>query len=280
MPVFCVAAVLPAGNAAATQKISTKKPVPLYIIVMRRSMLKIPVLLLISAVFVVSAAVGQDNLMQRFQYTPNTYVQDKGYNPDPSAIKVARLHYGGGGDWYWGNSAIPNFLQFIRENTNFPVDTIERQVKIMDPDLFQYPFLFATGHGVISFSAEEKERLRQYLLGGGFLFVNDSYGMAKTFRKEMQDLFPEREVVELPFDHPIYHSFYDFPNGPPKIHEHDGKPPRGYAIILNGRVAMYFLVESDIGDGWEDPQVHNDPEPKRLEALKMGLNLLTYALLY
>ncbi|MGD8922829.1 MAG: DUF4159 domain-containing protein [Candidatus Zixiibacteriota bacterium] len=243
-------------------------------------MLKIPVLLLISAVFVVSAAVGQDNLMQRFQYTPNTYVQDKGYNPDPSAIKVARLHYGGGGDWYWGNSAIPNFLQFIRENTNFPVDTIERQVKIMDPDLFQYPFLFATGHGVISFSAEEKERLRQYLLGGGFLFVNDSYGMAKTFRKEMQDLFPEREVVELPFDHPIYHSFYDFPNGPPKIHEHDGKPPRGYAIILNGRVAMYFLVESDIGDGWEDPQVHNDPEPKRLEALKMGLNLLTYALLY
>ena len=243
-------------------------------------MLKIPVLLLIGAVFTVSAAVGQDNLMQRFQYTPNTYVQDKGYNPDPSAIKVARLHYGGGGDWYWGNSAIPNFLQFIRENTNFPVDTIERQVKIMDPDLFQYPFLFATGHGVISFSAEEKERLRQYLLGGGFLFVNDSYGMAKTFRKEMQDLFPEREVVELPFDHPIYHSFYDFPNGPPKIHEHDGKPPRGYAIILNGRVAMYFLVESDIGDGWEDPQVHNDPEPKRLEALKMGLNLLTYALLY
>jgi hypothetical protein len=280
MPVFCVAAVIPAGFAAATQKISTKKPVPLYIIVMRRSMLKIPVLLLIGAVFTVSAAVGQDNLMQRFQYTPNTYVQDKGYNPDPSAIKVARLHYGGGGDWYWGNSAIPNFLQFIRENTNFPVDTIERQVKIMDPDLFQYPFLFATGHGVISFSAEEKERLRQYLLGGGFLFVNDSYGMAKTFRKEMQDLFPEREVVELPFDHPIYHSFYDFPNGPPKIHEHDGKPPRGYAIILNGRVAMYFLVESDIGDGWEDPQVHNDPEPKRLEALKMGLNLLTYALLY
>ena len=243
-------------------------------------MLKIPVLLLISAVLLVSAAVGQDNLMQRFQYTPNAYVQDKGYNPDPSAIKVARLHYGGGGDWYWGNSAIPNFLQFIRENTNFPVDTIERQVKTMDPDLFQYPFLFATGHGIISFSAEEKERLRQYLLGGGFLFVNDSYGMDKTFRKEMQDLFPEREVVELPFDHPIYHSFYDFPNGPPKIHEHDGKPPRGYAIILNGRVAMYFLVESDIGDGWEDPQVHNDPETKRLEALKMGLNLLTYALLY
>lgn len=208
-----------------------------------------------------------------------SYLQD-GTNPDPSAIKVARLHYGGGGDWYWGSSAIPNFLTFVRDNTNFPVDTLERQVTIMDPDLFQYPFLFATGHGVISFSEEEKERLRTYLLGGGFLFVNDSYGMARNFLKEMQTLFPERQVVELPFDHPLYHSFYDFPNGPPKIHEHDGKPPRGHAIIINGRVVLYFLVESDIGDGWEDPQVHNDPGEKRLEALKMGVNILTYALLY
>lgn len=207
------------------------------------------------------------------------YTADQ-YNRHPSAIKVARLHYSGGGDWYWGNSAIPNFLEFVRDNTTFPVDTIERQVKIMDADLFQYPFLFATGHGVISFTAEEKERLREYLLAGGFLFVNDSYGMDKTFRKEMSSLFPERQVVELPFDHPIYHSFYDFPNGPPKIHEHDELPPRGYAIIVNDRVVLYFLVESDIGDGWEDPQVHNDPPEKRLQALQMGLNILTYALLY
>jgi hypothetical protein len=206
--------------------------------------------------------------------------QDKAANPHPSAIKVARLHYSGGGDWYWGGSAVPNLLRFVRDNTSFPVDTIERVVTIMDPELFKYPFLFATGHGVIKFSAEEKERLRRYLAGGGFLFVNDSYGMDRTFRKEMAELFPEREIVELPFDHPIYHSFYDFPNGPPKIHEHDGKPPRGYAIILNGRVVLYFLVESDIGDGWEDPQVHNDPPEKRLEALKMGVNILTYALLY
>ncbi|MDX9859058.1 MAG: DUF4159 domain-containing protein [candidate division Zixibacteria bacterium] len=202
------------------------------------------------------------------------------YNPNPSAIKVARLHYSGGGDWYWGASAVPNFLEFVRDNAPFPVDTLERQVTITDPDLFQYPFLFATGHGTIEFSPEERERLRTYLLGGGFLFVNDSYGMRTAFLEQMRSLFPEREVVELPFDHPIYHCFYDFPNGPPKIHEHDNEAPRGYALIINGRVVVYFLVESDIGDGWEDPQVHNDPPEKRDEALRMGLNLLTYALLY
>ncbi|RME31245.1 MAG: DUF4159 domain-containing protein [Candidatus Zixiibacteriota bacterium] len=210
---------------------------------------------------------------------PGNYLE-KAYNPNPSAIKVARLHYSGGGDWYWGSSAIPNFLAFVRDHTNFPVDTVERQVTISDPDLFKYPFLFATGHGVISFSTEEKERLRQYLAAGGFLFVNDSYGVARTFLKEMQALFPEREIVEVPFSHPLYHCFYDFPNGPPKIHEHDGKPPRGYGIFLNGRLVLYFLVESDIGDGWEDPEVHHDPPEKRLAAMKMGLNILTYALLY
>ncbi|MDZ4723576.1 MAG: DUF4159 domain-containing protein [candidate division Zixibacteria bacterium] len=202
------------------------------------------------------------------------------YHPDPSSIKVARLHYSGGGDWYWGSSAVPNFLKFVRDNSDFPVDTIERQVQIMDADLFRYPFLFATGHGVISFSGEEKERLKDYLLGGGFLFVNDSYGMAQSFLKEMATLFSERPVVDLPFDHKLYHSFYDFPNGPPKIHEHDNNPPRGYAIIINGRAVVYFLVESDIGDGWEDSQVHNDSPEKRAQALKMGLNLLAYALLY
>jgi Domain of unknown function (DUF4159) len=203
-----------------------------------------------------------------------------GYNPNPSAIKVARLHYSGGGDWYWGSSAISNFLRFVREESALPVDTIERQVAIMDPELFKYPFLFATGHGVISFSAEEKERLRLYLSGGGFLFVNDSYGVDRTFRKTMAELFPEREVVEVPFDHPLYHSVYDFPQGPPKIHEHDNKPPRGYAIVVDGRVVLYFLVESDIGDGWEEPQVHSDPPEKRQEAFQMGLNILAYALLY
>lgn len=202
------------------------------------------------------------------------------YHPDPSAVKIARLHYSGGGDWYWGGSAIPNFLRYVRDNSDFPVDTIERQVRITDPELFNYPFLFATGHGVIEFSAEEKERLQRYLLNGGFLFVNDSYGMRKAFLEQMRELFPERQVVELPFDHSLYHSFYDFNNGPPKIHEHDNEAPRGYAVIVNGRVVLYFLVESDIGDGWEDAQVHGDPPDKRDQAFRMGLNILTYALLH
>ena len=223
---------------------------------------------------------AQDFLQQLRQGTAVALPKKSVENANLSRVKVARLHYGGGGDWYWGASAIPNFLEYIKENTDFPVDTLEHQVTIMDADLFQYPFLFATGHGKISFSIEEKERLRKYLLGGGFLFVNDSYGMDAGFRQEMAQLFPEREVVEIPYDHQLYHCFYDFPNGPPKIHEHDKKPPRGYGIIINGRVVLYFLVESDIGDGWEDAQVHNDPPEKRREALRMGLNILTYALLY
>lgn len=199
---------------------------------------------------------------------------------NPSALKIARLHYSGGGDWYWGRSSVPNMLTYLRDNTDFPVDTIEHEITINDPELFKYPFLFATGHGIISFEPDELERLRQYLAGGGFLFVNDSYGMKKTFPKEMAKIFPEREIVEVPFDHPLYHCFYDFPNGPPKIHEHDNQAPRGYAIIVNGRVVVYFLIESDIGDGWEDQEVHNDPQEKRLEALKMGVNLITYGALY
>ncbi len=217
-----------------------------------------------------------DDLLQRIGRPP----QQDGPGGNPSAVKVARLHYSGGGDWYWGPSSLPNFLRYIKENSDFPVDTNEYQVKVTDPELFRYPFLFATGHGTMAFSTEEREQLRRYLAAGGFLFINDSYGMAPSVLKEMRELFPEREVVDLPFDHPLYHCFYDFANGPPKIHEHDGKPPRGYAIIINGRVVVYFLVEADIGDGWEDPQVHNDPPEKRQQALRMGLNLLTYALLY
>ncbi len=237
------------------------------------------VLIAVVAISLVSSALAQTRIeIPSLEPRPNYHPPQ--LNPNPSAVRIARLHYSGGGDWYWGSSAIPNFARYVKDNTDFTVDTMEYQVSITDPELFKYPFLFATGHGIMKFEPEEKERLRQYLLAGGFLFVNDSYGMDKTFREEMGRLFPERQVVEVPFDHPIYHCFYDFPNGPPKIHEHDGKAPRGYAIIVNGRVVLYFLVESDVGDGWEDPQVHNDPPDKRLAAMKMGLNLLTYALLY
>jgi hypothetical protein len=247
---------------------------------MIRTLLKSLVLFTVILTFQPLTGLAQRDLQSQPPDLRGRQHEQEAGNPNPSAVKVARLHYSGGGDWYWGGSSVPNLLNYVRDNTDFSIDTIEQVVAIMDPELFEYPFLFATGHGVIKFSAEEKERLRRYLAGGGFLFVNDSYGVDATFRKEMAELFPEREIVELPYDHPIYHCFYDFPNGPPKIHEHDGKPPRGYAIILNGRVVLYFLVESDIGDGWEDPQVHNDPPEKRLEALKMGVNILTYAMLY
>lgn len=198
----------------------------------------------------------------------------------PYAISIARLHYGGGGDWYWGNSAIPNLLEFIQQETGWPIDMEEKRVKIEDEDLFSYPFLFITGHGTLRFDDSEQDRLRSYLIAGGFLLINDSYGMDKSVREAISRLFPEYLLQEIPFEHPIYHCFYDFPNGPPKIHEHDKKPASGWGINIEGRLVVFYLHESDIGDGWEDAQVHNDPSEKRLEALRMGLNIVTYAVAY
>ena len=198
--------------------------------------------------------------------------------PDPSYFTVARLKYPGGGDWYWGSSALPNLLSYIEKNTNIPVNSDEVRVEVRDDRLFEYPFLYATGHGNVHFSDEDIERLRRYLLGGGFLFFNDSYGMDQSIRREVQRLFPDRALVELPFSHPIYHCYYDFPNGLPKIHEHDNKPAQGFAILDGERVILFYAYEADIGDGWEDPQVHNDPPPKRDAALRMGTNLAFYAL--
>jgi len=204
---------------------------------------------------------------------------------DPSAFTIARLKYTGGGDWYWGSSAIPNMLKFLKENTNIPVDEKEVKVSIMDKELFNYPFLFLTGHGNIKFSDEEVERLKNYLTHGGFLFANDSYGLDKAFRREMKKVFPEKELIELPFNHGIYHCYYDFPNGLPKIHKHDNKPSQGFGIFYSEsgpageeRLVVFYVYESDIGDGWEDPQVHNDPPEKREQALKMGVNIITWVL--
>lgn len=239
----------------------------------------VTLILIALAVVCLTTAVSAQSIRSRISSIRSWDLMPKADRANPSALKVARLHYSGGGDWYWGRSALPNFLGYLNENSCLRVDTTEREVKLTDADLYQYPFLFATGHGVINFTDEEAALLRAYLDQGGFLFVNDSYGMAETFLRQMAALFPEREVVELPFDHPLYHSYFEFPNGPPKIHEHDGEPPRGYAIILDGRVVLYFLVESDIGDGWEDAQVHSDPEEKRELAFQMGVNIITYALL-
>lgn len=203
---------------------------------------------------------------------------DRNGPQNPSAVTIARLRYDGGGNWYWGRSAIPNLHKFLMENTSIPVNDIEINIRATDTDLFKYPFLFLTGHGNISFSDDEAAALRIYLENGGFLFTNDSYGLARAIRREMKKLFPDREFVELPFSHPIYHSRYDFPNGLPKIHKHDEKPPQGFGIIIDERVCVFFAYESDIGDGWEDPEVYNDPPEKRLSALRMGVNLVTYAL--
>ena len=197
---------------------------------------------------------------------------------DPSAVTVARLKYDGGGNWYWGRSAIPNLHKFLADHTSIEVRDDEISVKASDPELFKYPFLFMTGHGNISFSDQEVAALRAYLENGGFILANDSYGLADAIRREFRKVFPEKEFVELPFSHPIYHTLYDFPNGLPKIHQHDGKPPQGFGIIVDGRVCVFFDYESDIGDGWEDQEVYNDPPEKREAALRMGANLVAYAL--
>jgi len=199
-------------------------------------------------------------------------------NQNPSAFTIARLKYAGGGDWYWGSSAIPNMLNFLKENTNIPVKDEEVRVSLMDEELFSYPFLYLTGHGNIRFTDRELERLRDYLTHGGFLFANDSYGLKDAFFREIKRLFPDKEPVELPFSHGIYNCFYRFPNGLPKIHKHDEKPPQGFGIFHQGRLVIFFVYESDIGDGWEDPQVHNDPPEKREAALKMGVNIITWPL--
>lgn len=197
---------------------------------------------------------------------------------NPSAVTVARLRYDGGGNWYWGRSAIPNLHRYLAENTSIDVYDEEINVQASDPMLFKYPFLFLTGHGNIDFSEDETSALRTYLENGGFIFANDSYGLARAIRREFKKVFPERDFVELPFSHPIYHTLYDFPNGLPKIHKHDEKPPQGFGIIIDGRVCVFFAYESDIGDGWEDIEIYNDPPEKRLAALKMGANLVAYAL--
>ena len=195
-----------------------------------------------------------------------------------SLFTIARLEYHGGGDWYNDPSAIPNLLDFIRKQTNIPTAVDEKKVSILDEELFSYPILFMTGHGRISFSEEEARRLRNYLTHGGFLYADDDYGMDKYFRAVMKQVFPDKEMVELPFTHPIYHAHFQFNNGLPKIHEHDGGPPHGYGIFHQGRMVVFYSFNTNISDGWVDPEVHKDPEDVRQKALQMGTNIIIYAL--
>ncbi len=194
------------------------------------------------------------------------------------AFSIARIHYGGGGDWYGDPSSLPNLLTYIQDHTSIAVDPKEARVKLTDPDLNSHSFIYITGHGNIRFSEDEVGNLRTYLLKGGFLHADDNYGMDASFRREMKRVFPEKEWVALPFDHDIYHTFYSFPDGLPKVHEHGGKPPQGFGLFDGDRMIAFYSYESDLGDGWEDSSVHNDPETIREAALKMGVNIVWYAL--
>ncbi len=192
-------------------------------------------------------------------------------------LTIARLQYEGGGDWYANPSSLPNLLDAIRERTTLRVDRTEARVSLMDDKLFDYPFIHVTGHGNIHFTDAEIVRLREYLQRGGFLHVDDNYGLDPYFRREIKRVFPDRPLVDVPLSHPIYHIVYDFPKGLPKIHVHDGLPARGFGIFLGGRLAVYYSFSSDLGNGWEDPDVYHDPPALHEAALRMGVNLFVYA---
>ncbi len=191
---------------------------------------------------------------------------------------IARVKYGGGGDWYCDPTSLTNLLRFVRENTPLATVAQEAVVEINSAELFSYPYLYLTGHGRVTFSEEEVLRLRDYFSAGGFLHVDDNYGLDKFIRGELRRAFPDQEFQELPFDHPIFHAYFDFPAGCPKVHEHDGKPPQLLGLFLEGRLCVVYSYEADLGDGWEDPDVHNDPEAVRLAALRMGANIIYWRL--
>jgi hypothetical protein len=193
------------------------------------------------------------------------------------AQKIAVLKYNGGGDWYANPTALPNLIQFSNSNIHTAIDSKPETVTPGAADIFQYPYIHMTGHGNAFFSDDEAENLRNYLLSGGFLHIDDNYGMNEYIRKELKKVFPEKSLTELSADHPIFSTSYNFPNGLPKIHEHDQKPPQAFGLFENGRLICLFTFESDLGDGWENPEIHNDPEEVRLKALRMGANILKYA---
>jgi hypothetical protein len=200
------------------------------------------------------------------------------FAPAP-ALKIAKLKYNGGGDWYANKTSLPNLIAFCNKNLNIQIAPEEDIVEVGSADLFNYPFVHLTGHGNIVFSDQEAKNLRKYLLAGGFLHADDNYGLDKFFRREMKKVFPELNWVELPFNHPIYQKPFQFNNGLPKVHEHDNKPSQGFGLIYEGRLLCFYTFECDLGNGWEDPEVHNDPEPVRQKALQMGANIVSYAFL-
>jgi hypothetical protein len=193
------------------------------------------------------------------------------------SLKIGKLKYGGGGDWYANKTSLPNLIAFCNKNLSTNLYPEEEVVEVGSPEIFSLPFVHMTGHGNVVFTPAEAENLRNYLISGGFLHIDDNYGMDKFIRLELKKVFPELELIELPFTHPVYHQKYSFSKGLPKVHEHDNKPPQGFGLIYEGRLVCFYSYECDLGNGWEDQSVHNDPEEIRQKALKMGANLITFA---
>jgi hypothetical protein len=191
-------------------------------------------------------------------------------------LKIAKLKYQGGGDWYANKTALPNLITFSNKELGMNLAAEEDIAEVGSPNIFDYPYLYMTGHGNVVFSQNDAQNLRSYLIAGGFLHIDDNYGMDKFIRIELKKVFPELELVEVPFTHPIYHQKFEFPNGLPKIHEHDAKPAQGFGLFFEGRLVVFYSYECDLGNGWEDKRIHNDPEEKRQQALKMGANILSY----
>lgn len=200
------------------------------------------------------------------------------FSQDRSSYQLAVLKYNGGGDWYSNPTSVPNLVDYCNKQLRTNISADVATVDVGSPAIFNYPFVHMTGHGNVVFSNEDADNLRKYLLAGGFLHIDDNYGMDKFVRPQMKKVFPEAEFIELPFDHPIYHQEYDF-NGLPKIHEHDDKSPQGFGLFHEGRLVCFYTYECDLGDGWEDEEVHGDSEETRLKALKMGANIVQYALM-
>lgn len=192
------------------------------------------------------------------------------------SAKIALIKYNGGGDWYANPTSLKNLISFCNESLKTNLAADYATVDVGSPDIFNYPFVHITGHGNVIFSAQEADNLRNYLISGGFLHISDNYGIDEYIRREMKKVFPELDFVEIPFSHPIFHQKYNFQNGLPKIHEHDGKPAQAFGIFYEGRLVVFYDYECDLGDGWEDQQVHNDPAEKHELALRMGANIIQY----
>jgi hypothetical protein len=192
------------------------------------------------------------------------------------SIKIAKLKYDGGGDWYGNRTALPNLAKFCNENLKTSINPQDEVVEAGSAEIFNYPYVYMTGHGNVLFNAKDAANMRKYLLAGGFLHIDDNYGLDKYIRPEMKKIFPELDFVELPFNHPIYNQRYNFPKGLPKIHEHDGKPAQGFGLIYKGRLVCFYDYECDLGNGWEDAGIYDDSQEKRTQALQMGANILQY----